>query len=285
MKNPKRKIPALTAYVFVGAFLWVASSVMSAQAPLDQAWTILQGGAEDKSSDQRVAAMRVLQLIPRDAKAVSMGEKGLHDKESEVRGAAALSLGAMQSKSAIPALLEAGKSDREGSVVMAAAKALIQLGDEKGYEVFYAVITGERKSGDSLIGEQEKELNALVRNPKQMETMAFEQGIGYVPFGGIGFQAYQTIHESEEKAPILKAACLKVLAKDPDPRSIKPLITATSDKHWLVRAAAFDALARRGDPALLPNATSGLTDDKAEVKLTAAAAVIYLSTISNKTAK
>jgi HEAT repeat protein len=258
---------------------------MSAQSPLDQAWTVLQAGAEDKSSDQRAATMRVLQLIPGDAKAVSMAEKGLQDKETEVRGAAALSLGAMQSKSAIPALLEVGKSDREGSVVMAVGKALIQIGNETGYEVFYAVITGERKSGDSLIAGQEKELNALVRNPKQMETMAFEQGIGYVPFGGIGFQAYQTIHASEEKAPILKAACLKVLAKDPDPRSMKPLITAASDKHWLVRAAAFDALARRGDPALLPNAASGLNDDKVEVKLTAAAAVIYLSTITNKTAK
>jgi HEAT repeat protein len=285
MKNPKRKVPARMTVFFMGAFLWMVSSVMCAQAPLDQAWSVLQAGAEDKSSDQRVAAMRVLQLIPGDAKAVSTAEKGLHDKDSKVRGAAALSLGSMQSKSAIPALLEAGKSDREGSVVMAAAKALIELGDEKGYEVFYAVITGERKSGDSLIGDQEKELNALVRNPKQMETMAFEQGIGYVPFGGIGFQAYQRIHESEEKAPILKAACQKVLAKDPDPRSIQPLIAATSDKHWLGRAAAFDALARRGDAAPLPNATSGLNDDKVEVKLTAAAAVIYLSTISNKTAK
>jgi hypothetical protein len=42
---------------------------------------------------------------------------------------------------------------------MAAAKSLIQLGDEKGYEVFYAVITGTRKSGESLVADQEKELD------------------------------------------------------------------------------------------------------------------------------
>jgi HEAT repeat protein len=62
------------------------------------------------------------------------------------------------------------------------------------------------------------------------------------------------------------------------------LVAATTDKSWLVRAAAFDALALRGDPALLPGAESGLKDEKEEVKFTAAAAVIHLSTISKKAA-
>ncbi len=229
--------------------------------------------------------MRVLQLIPGNAKAVGMAEQGLQDKEPAVRGAAALSLGAMESKSAIPALETAAKSDKEGAVVLAAAKSLVQLGDEKGYSVYYAVLTGQHKSGDSLIGDQEKELDEILRNPKQMETMAFEEGIGFVPFGGIGFQAYKTIDESESKAPIIKATSIKILAKDPDPRTGKALVNATTDKHWLVRAAAFDALARRGDSSLLPDAVSGLTDEKAEVKLTAAAAVIHLSAVLEKAAK
>jgi hypothetical protein len=58
------------------------------------------------------------------------------------------------------------------------------------------------------------------------------------------------------------------------------LVAATTDKSELVGAAAFDALARRGDPALLPNAASGLTDEKGEAKLTAPAAVVYLSRMS-----
>jgi hypothetical protein len=73
-----------------------------------------------------------------------------------------------------------------------------------------------------------------------METMAFEQGIGFVPFGGIGFQAFNAIHASESKEPILKATSIKILAKDPDPRSGKALVAATTDKDSLVRAAAFD---------------------------------------------
>ena len=54
-----------------------------------------------------------------------------------MRGAAALSLGGMKSKSSIPQL-EAALKDKEGAVVMAAGKSLIQLGDEKGYSVYYA---------------------------------------------------------------------------------------------------------------------------------------------------
>ncbi len=61
---------------------------------------------------------------------------------------------------AIPQL-EAMAKDTEGAVVMAAAKSLIKLGDEKGYEAYYAVLTGQRKSGDSLIGGEEKELSHL----------------------------------------------------------------------------------------------------------------------------
>jgi hypothetical protein len=63
-----------------------------------------------------------------------------------VRGVEALSLGAMKPKSLIPQL-ETALKDKEGAVVMTAAKSLIQLGDEKGYAVYCAPLTGQRKSG------------------------------------------------------------------------------------------------------------------------------------------
>jgi HEAT repeat protein len=283
LNNPNWKFRTLMVFACLGAFWLLAPCSAFAQAPLDQAWGILQASAVDKSSEQRVATMRVLQLIPSDAKALAMAEKGLQDKDPNVRGAAALSLGAMASQSAIP-VLEAMAKDTEGAVVMAAAKSLIQLGDEKGYAVYYAVLTGQLKSGDTLIGSQKKELDQLLRNPKQMEAMAFEQGMGFVPFGGIGFRAMETIQASKMKEPIMKATSIRILAKDPDPRTGKALVAATTDMNELVRAAAFDALARRGDPSLLPDLTSGLKDEKVEVKLTAAASVIYLSSLSKNAA-
>jgi HEAT repeat protein len=68
-----------------------------------------------------------------------------------------------------------------------------------------------------------------------------------------------------------------VLSEDPDPRSGQALVRACSDKSWVVRAAALDALARRGDPALLKDIEPSLADEKAIVRYTAAAAVIRLS--------
>ena len=283
-KGPRLRCWTVIATACMGAFWLLTPCPMTAQSPLEQAWGILQAGADNKSADQRVATMRVLHLIPDDAKAVGMAEQGLKDKDPEVRGAAAVSLGAMKSKSSIPQLL-AMKKDPEGAVVMAAAKALIELGDEQGYEAYYALLTGQRKSGDSLIGGEEKELDQLLKNPKQMEAMAFEEGIGFVPFGGYGLEVYTAVHNSESKEPIVKATAIKILANDPDPRTEKALVAAIADKHWLVRAAAYDALARRGHSAVLPNLSSGLTDEKDEVKLTAAAAVIHLSTISKIGAK
>jgi HEAT repeat protein len=283
IRTSKLHLPMVAA--LISALWWFTASPTFAQAPVDQAWTVLQDGAANKSAEQRLATMRVLQLVSGNAKVTTMAEQGLKDKDPEVRGAAALSLGAMGSRSAIPQLTAAAKGDTEGAVVMAAAKSLIQLGDEKGYTVYYAILTGQRKSGAGLIGSQEKQLDDLMRHPQQMEDMAFEQGIGFVPFGGIGLQAYQTIHASETKGPLVKATAIKILAKDPDPVTAKALVAATHDKEWVIRAAAYDALARRGDSSLLPDLTAGLKDSKDEVKITAAAAIVHLSTLPKKSAK
>ena len=114
-----------------GVFLLFLGRI-AAQAPVDRAWTILQAGATNRSSEQRIATMRVLQRIPGDAKAASLSESGLEDEDSGVRGAAALSLGGMKSRSLIPKLAAALKQEKDGNVVMAIAKSLIQLGDARG---------------------------------------------------------------------------------------------------------------------------------------------------------
>jgi HEAT repeat protein len=49
-----------------------------------------------------------------------------------------------------------------------------------------------------------------------------------------------------------------------------------------VRAAALDAIARRDDPTLVGDIVAGLSDEKPEVKYTAAAAVYRLSNRQSK---
>ena len=49
----------------------------------------------------------------------------------------------------------------------------------------------------------------------------------------------------------LRAVAATLLAHDPDPRTGRALVKAAlNDKDWIVRAAAVEAVAQRGDPTL-----------------------------------
>ncbi|MGC2110895.1 MAG: HEAT repeat domain-containing protein [Candidatus Korobacteraceae bacterium] len=268
---------ATRSLTVMAAVCFVFSGALMAQGPQQTAWNILQSAATGTNSQQRVSAVTALALITSNPKAVTMAEQALQDQNVDVRQAAATTLGTLKVESAIPALQQALK-DSSPAVVMAAAKSLVEMNNEEGYDTYYVVATGQMKSG-GLVSSQEQKLNQLLHNPKDLAETAFEQGIGFVPFGGLGFGAFKMIHDSGENAIVVKATAFKMLAKDPDPKSEKALITATTDQQWVIRAAAYDALSKRGDPSVLPSIENGLTDQQIEVKLTAAAAIAQLSSL------
>lgn len=265
-----------TIFAAVTAVVLSLAAVAQTQTPQQLAWSILEAGVSNTNSQQRVSAVTALALITSNPKAVTMSEHALKDQNSDVRAAAATTLGTLKAKSAIPDLQNALKDD-DPSVIMAAAQSLVEMNNEDGYNIYYAVATGTMKSGQGLVGSQEKKLNELLHNPKDLAETAFQQGIGFVPFGGLGFGAFKAIHDSGKNAVLVKATALKMIAKDPDPRSGKALLAATSDDEWVIRAAAYDALARRGERSLVSQMALGLTDQQEQVKLTAAAAVAQLS--------
>ena len=242
--------------------------------PKGEAWTVLYAGLADTNLEKRAKAVRVLGLLPNDPQAQEAARHALKDDKPEVRAAAAQALGDMKAKSAIPQLA-ALVNDKDAGVIIAGAHSLIAMGDKRGYDVYYAILTGERKSGTSLMDEQKKMLN----DPKKMAQFGFEQGIGFIPFAGMGYGAFKMITK-DNTSPVLAAAAL-VLAKDPDPKSGDALAKAASgNKSWIVRAASLNAMAIRGETSLLPSAESGLQDEKEEVRYSAAAAVIRLTDLS-----
>ncbi|HVP54279.1 MAG TPA: HEAT repeat domain-containing protein [Candidatus Eisenbacteria bacterium] len=251
------------------------ASAKAAETPKDQAWSVLYAGLSDSSPDKRTTAVQVLGLLPGDYNAKEAALKALGDEKPEVRAAAAQSLGKMKARDTITRLTEL-VNDKDAGVIMAAAHALIELGDIRGYNVYYAILTGERKSGTSLMDEQKKMLN----DPKKMAQFGFEQGIGFIPFAGLGYGAFKMITK-DNTSPVLAAAAI-TLAKDPDPKSGQALGNTATDtkKNWIVRAAALNAIALRGETSLLPFAESGLQDEKEEVRYSAAAAVIHLTDLS-----
>jgi HEAT repeat protein len=265
--------------VFAALFAVLLSGPVPAADPTPEqrSWAILESGVKDKSFTRRSEATHVLGLLPGDARAVALAEKALEDNAPEVRVAGATALGQMQSRSSIPKLQHA-LSDKEISVVLAAAHSLRTLQDKDPFETYYEILVGERKAGAGLIADQEK----MLRDRKKLAQFGFEEGIGFVPFASMGWEAVKVIRK-DDVSPV-RAAAAKILADDPDPKTARALVKASSDKSWVVRAACLDAIARRRDPALRTEIEPRLADEKELVRYTAAAAIIRLSEVPVKAA-
>jgi HEAT repeat protein len=236
---------------------------------MDTCWAILDEAAADKSADKRAEAAHALGLLQKNKKAEGMLDKALLDGNFHVRVAAAKALGQMGAASARPKLRQA-LNDSEVEVVIAVANSLYLLKDPAAYEVYYALLTGERKSSGGLVHSQLQ----ILKDRRSMEKLAFETGIGFVPFGGVGYEAWKRVTK-DDTSPVRGAAAEK-LGKDPDPKSGQALAESCSDKKWKVRIAAVDAIAARGDPALLDALMPLLEDGNDSVRYDAAAAILRL---------
>lgn len=260
--------------LLVIAALLTGRVVPLAETPQDKAWRILQTGAGEKSSEARTIAVGTLGLVLHNSKAAAMAEKALEDERPEVRAAGARALGEMLYAPSIPRLRKA-LADKEDSVVTAAAHSLVLLNDPAGYELYYSVLTGTRKKGQGLIT---REID-VVKDPRKVAEFSLEEGIGFLPYGGYGLSAVEFLREEERDKASAKAVAAKFLANDPDPQSSAALVRAVSNKSWLVREAALEAIAKRADPSLLEKIQSAMSDEKDHVRYTAAATVVRLTDV------
>ncbi|MDQ1389539.1 MAG: hypothetical protein QOF56_2993 [Acidobacteriaceae bacterium] len=241
-----------------------------------KAWAMFESAAKSNNASQRAVGIRALGLLRENSRARKLAEGALDDARAEVRAAAATALGQMHALESIPKLQKLLQDDRI-SVVMAAAHSLRDLKDNaSAYSIYYDVLTGERKS-DGLMAQQMDTLH----NPKELALIGLEQGIGYVPFAGIGWDAWRYTHKKDPHP--VRAVAASLLAHDPDPATGAALVKAAlNDKDWIVRAAALEAIAERGDPSLEEKIELSLMDANVHVRYTAAATVIRLVAIGRK---
>jgi HEAT repeat protein len=240
-----------------------------------QAWNMLVQGAHGSNMDKRANAIQALGLDSGDPAAVQLAEDALGDKEAYVRAAAAKALGALGSPQSIPKL-QSLVTDKDISVALAVGHALVQLKSNSGYDVYYSLLVGVRKGNTSPITE---EMNQM-KTPSRAVRFAFDQGIGFLPYGGYGMEALHA-WKKRSTAPT-RAAAARELAGDPDPRSGQALTNAVSDKAWSVRAAAIEAIAKRGDTTLLVGIVPAMSDRKDVVRYSAAAGVLRLGRIAQE---
>lgn len=275
--RPSRASSLVFAVAAVCAALGVPCSV--AVSGQQKAWAMFEAAAKSTSATQRAVGICALGLLRDNARARKLAEGALDDSRPEVRAAAATALGQMHATESI-ARLQKLLDDERISVVMAAAHSLRDLKDNtSAYSIYYDVLTGERK-GDGLMKQQMDTLH----NPKELALIGLEQGIGYVPFAGIGWDAWRYTHKKDPNP--VRAVAATLLAHDPDPQTGAALVKAAlNDKDWIVRAAALQAIAERGDPSLEEKIELSLMDVNSHVRYTAAATVIRLSALARKTVR
>jgi HEAT repeat protein len=255
-----------------GVLLLISVGGALAQASEQAAWEVLRSAQRSHRTLKRVTSVRALGFLTDDRCAVMLAEEALSDKNPDVRAAAATALGQIGSTSSVPALKNT-LNDKIVAVVLAASNALLLLGDASGYDAYYEILIGERKSGASLIEEHKQ----LLKDSKKMAELAFESGIGFVPYGGVGWGIVKAV--SKDYSSPVRAEAATRLSSGMDVRISGALVRAASDKRSTVRVAALNAIARRGDPRLLTAILGQLTDKNTDVRCSAAAAIIRLSTV------
>jgi HEAT repeat protein len=245
----------------------------------EQAWTVLNEGLRHERASHRTIAVQALSLMSRNRTAERLALRALDDKDPKVRAAAATTLGQLKVVAAIPALRKA-LEDEQIAVVLSATHSLYLLRDKKAYDIYYAILMKDRKTSDGLLQSQ---LDRL-KDPKQMMELGIQEGIGFVPFGGMGYEAVRELRKRGESSA--RAASARFLAHDPDQISEDALMqTALADSSEEVRLAALDALAERGDPRCIERLARNLGEDKSAVRYRTAAVVLHLGDLERRTKK
>jgi HEAT repeat protein len=232
-----------------------------------EAWGILDAGLQDKSADRRAEAIAALGVAAGDKRALETLEEFLQDPKPEIRTAAVAALGVMNAKSSLPKI-KALLSDSDAKTTLAIAAVLQKFGDPEGFEIYYELMTGERKDGQKITDG--------IKDRKGLEKMGAETAIGFLPFGGVATGAYDYISGSNKSGANAYVTAVNALAEDSDPRVKKALVQAAFGGKVPVRVAALRALAKQGDPTVVNDIEPAMHSDKAVVSYTAAAAILHL---------
>ena len=245
--------------------------------PVAASWDVLKDGALDNDVEHRKNAVAAAGTIGPDPQAVQTVRIALRDKDAQVRQIAAATLGQMGAKTAIPDLKAA--LDDTPEVSFTAAKALWDLGDETGREIFQQVLEGERTNAPGKLHGAVKDAKKKL-TPGQMTLMGTKEAAGaMLGPASLGITAVQEAIKTAKKDTGAggRSIAAEVLAKDPDPYALVLLEWALSDDNWGVRVAVAKAVGERGNQGSVAKLLPLLNDDRHAVRYMAAAAIIKVS--------
>ena len=241
-----------------------------------RAWKLLDDAVASDKVRSRSDALSALSILQSDRHALALMTQSLADKDEGVRALAATSLGNMKARSAIPALRKA-VDDPSPVVSFAAARSLWKMGDRSGRELFYDVLSGERKTQPGLIQKKVEEAKQDVHNPKTLALIGIDQASG--AFLGPFSMGVSMVEEyAKNTGSPVQALCASLLSQDNTPDTIEQLSMALGNSNWSVRAAAAKALARMHDRKIIPELEQMMETDKEQAaRFVAAAAILKLT--------
>jgi HEAT repeat protein len=228
--------------------------------------------------ETRKIAVVALSLAATTGALFTQLEQMLQDKDLEVRLAVVEGLQEMKTKPAIAALHTA-LADSTPEVSFAAAKALWALNDPAGKQALLAVLAGDNKTSSGFYTKEKRQAIRMMHTPRTTILYAVRQGVGFAPVPGLGMGIASMQQILSDPSVSGRAAAALLLSKDKDKATLDALEDALIDKDFRVRAAAVHSLALRNDPALRIELEPLFKDDKEEVRLRAAAALLRLSAI------
>jgi HEAT repeat protein len=248
-------------------------------AVTDQQCTdLLKQALVASNPETRKIAVVALSLAATNGPLFTQLEAMLKDKDLEVRLAVVEGLQDVKTKPAIAALHTA-LDDPTPEVSFAAAKALWALNDPAGKRALLAVLAGDNKTASGFYTKEKRQAIRMMHTPRTTILYAVRQGVGFAPVPGLGMGIASMQQILSDPSVSGRATAALLLSKDKDKATLDALEDALIDKDFQVRAAAVHSLALRNDPALRIELEPLIADDKEEVRLRAAAALLRLSAI------
>lgn len=248
-------------------------------AVTDQQCTdLLQHALNASNPETRKIAVVALSLAATRGPLFTQLEHMLQDKDLDVRLAVVEGLADVKTKEAIAALHTA-LDDSTPEVSFSAAKALWALNDPAGKQVLLAVLAGENKTASGFFSKEKRQALRMMHTPRTTILYAVRQGVGFAPVPGLGMGISSMQQILTDPSVSGRATAALLLGKDKDKATLEALEDALVDKDFRVRAAAVHSLALRNDPALRDDLEPLIQDEKEEVRLRAAAALLRLSAI------
>ena len=252
-----------------------AASPKPRQGALQVAWNVLEEGLAQKDADKRATATSALGDIGLRADVVRFIESGLEDKDYRVREVAVATLGSLKSRSSI-AKLRVALDDDSPVVSFAAAQALWAMGDRSGASIFIQVLAGDRKVAPGIIREHWHDMKHKLDSPKELAAFGAEQAAAvFLGPGAFGVIAAEEL--MKDRTAGVRALSAQLLGSSTGPAAREELRSALSDKSWVVRARAAEALGHNGTLQDVENLLPLLDDGHAAVKYKSAAAIVRLA--------